>query len=38
VASALALIPRDIRTMRGGDPELPPVPDEPAAALEAAVS
>ncbi len=24
VASALALIPRDIRTMRSGDPELPP--------------
>ncbi len=29
VASALALIPRDIRTMRGGDPALPPVPEEP---------
>jgi predicted MFS family arabinose efflux permease len=38
VASALALIPRDIRTMRGGDPELPPVPDEPTAELEAALS
>jgi hypothetical protein len=38
VASALALIPRDIRTMRGGDPELPPVPDEPTVELEAAVS
>jgi hypothetical protein len=38
VASALALIPRDIRTMRGGDPALPLVPDAPAAALEAAVS
>jgi predicted MFS family arabinose efflux permease len=37
VASALALIPRDIRTMRSGDPGLPPVPDEPAAELEAAV-
>src|ERR1700733_2742888 len=36
-ASALALIPRDIRTMRGGDPALPLVPDAPAAALEAAV-
>jgi len=38
VASALALIPRDIRTMGGGDPELPPVPDEPTVELEAAVS
>ena len=38
VASALALIPRDIRTMRGGDPALPPVPEERAAELEAAVS
>src|SRR5580700_3988825 len=38
VASALALIPRDIRTMRGGDPELLPVPNEPSAELEAAVS
>jgi MFS family permease len=37
VASALALIPRDIRTMRSGAPSLPPVPDEPAAELEAAV-
>jgi predicted MFS family arabinose efflux permease len=38
VASALALIPRDIRTRRSGDPELPPVPEEPMAELEAAVS
>jgi len=38
VASALALIPRDIRTMRGGHPELPPVPVEPPAQPEAAVS
>ena len=37
LASALALIPRDIRTMRIGEPGLPPVPDEPAAELEAAV-
>jgi MFS family permease len=37
VASALALIPRDIRTMRSGQPSLPAVPDEPAAELEAAV-
>jgi sulfite exporter TauE/SafE len=37
VASALALIPRDIRTMRSGDPGLPPVPEEPAAELEAAL-
>ena len=37
-ASALALIPRDIRTMRGGDPGLPPAPVEPAVELEAAVS
>jgi predicted MFS family arabinose efflux permease len=37
VASALALIPRDIRTMRSGEPSLPPVPDELAAELEAAV-
>src|SRR5271154_4972972 len=37
VASAPALIPRDIRTMRGGDPELLPVPEEPTAELEAAV-
>jgi predicted MFS family arabinose efflux permease len=37
VASALALIPRDIRTMRSGGPSLPPVPDEPAAELEGAV-
>jgi hypothetical protein len=38
VASALALIPRDIRSMRIGDPGLPPVPEEAAAELEAAVS
>jgi len=37
VASALALIPRDIRTMRSSEPSLPAVPDEPAAELEAAV-
>ena len=37
VASALALIPRDIRTIRSGQPSLPAVPDEPAAELEAAV-
>jgi predicted MFS family arabinose efflux permease len=37
VASALALIPRDIRTIRSGEHSLPPVPDEPAAELEAAV-
>jgi predicted MFS family arabinose efflux permease len=37
VASALALIPRDIRTMRSGESGLTPVPDEPAAELEAAV-
>jgi len=37
VTSALALIPRDIRTMRSGDPGLPPVPEEPAAELEAAL-
>jgi len=37
VASALALIPRDIRTMRSGDPMLPPIPG-PTAELEAAVS
>jgi predicted MFS family arabinose efflux permease len=37
-ASALALIPRDIRTMRGGDPGLTPVPEEPTVELEAAVS
>src|SRR5271169_849815 len=38
VASTLALIPRDIRTMRSSEPSLPAVPDEPAAELEAAVS
>jgi hypothetical protein len=37
VASALALIPRDIRTIRSGEPSLPAVPDEPAVELEAAV-
>jgi len=38
VASALALIPRDIRTIRSSDVLVPPMPvlDEPAAALEAA--
>ena len=38
VASALALIPRDIWTMRSGDPDLPAAAGEPAAELEAAVS
>jgi predicted MFS family arabinose efflux permease len=38
VASALALIPRDIRTMRSGGSALAPVPGEPEAELEAAVS
>ncbi len=40
-ASALALVPRDIRTIRSGDAERPavsPVAGEPAADLEAAVS
>jgi len=37
MASALALIPRDIRTMRSSDPGLPPVPEEQAAELEAAL-
>ena len=35
VASALALIPRDIRTIRSGDAPVPPVPEVPAAPLEA---
>ena len=35
VASALALIPRDIRTMRSGTAQAPPAPREAAAALEA---
>ena len=34
VASALALIPRDIRTIRSGDGPVPPVPEELAARLE----
>jgi predicted MFS family arabinose efflux permease len=38
VASALALIPRDIRTMRSGALAVPPAPEEPAAELEPAVS
>jgi len=38
VASALALIPRDIRAMRSDDPGLPPVPEEPAVELEAAAA
>ena len=38
VASALALIPRDVRTMRGGEAVTPPAPGEPAIELEAAVS
>src|SRR6201998_3380963 len=37
VASALALIPRDIRTMRSSDPGLPPVAEEPEAQLEPAL-
>jgi predicted MFS family arabinose efflux permease len=36
VASALALIPRDIRTIRNSDALAPPALEEPAAALEAA--
>jgi hypothetical protein len=38
VVSALALVPRDIRTMRGGDAAIPPGPEEPAVELQAAVS
>jgi predicted MFS family arabinose efflux permease len=38
VASALALIPRDVRTMRGGDAGAPSAYGEPAVELEAAVS
>jgi len=38
VVSALALIPRDIRTMRGGDGATPPAPEQPAVELQAAVS
>jgi predicted MFS family arabinose efflux permease len=38
VASALALIPRDVRTMRGGDVVRPSAPGEPAVELEGAVS
>ena len=36
VASALALIPRDIRTIRSSDAPVPPVLEDPAARLEAA--
>ena len=36
VASALALIPRDIRTMRSGDALVPPAPEDTVARLEAA--
>jgi MFS family permease len=36
VASALALIPRDIRTIRSSDTPVPPVLQDPAAKLEAA--
>src|SRR6266700_5634810 len=36
IASALALIPRDIRTIRSGDGPVPPVPEELATALEGA--
>jgi hypothetical protein len=36
VASALALIPRDIRTFRSDDTPIPPAPEDMAAALEAA--
>jgi predicted MFS family arabinose efflux permease len=35
LASALALIPRDIRTIRSSDDLLPPAIEEPAAELEA---
>jgi MFS family permease len=35
LASALALIPRDIRTIRNSDPALPPAAEDPATALEA---
>jgi hypothetical protein len=38
VVSALALVPRDIRTMRGGADAIPPGPEEPAVELQAAVS
>ncbi len=38
VASALALIPREVRVMRGGDAATPPATGEPAVELEAAVS
>ena len=36
VAAALALIPRDIRTMRSGDAPVPPAPEDTVARLEAA--
>ncbi len=36
LASALALIPRDIRTIRSGDDLMPPTVEEPVAELEAA--
>jgi hypothetical protein len=36
VASALALIPRDIRAIRSSDAPLPPPLEDPAAALETA--
>jgi len=36
VASALALIPRDIRTMRSSDPALPAVPEPAELEVEAA--
>jgi hypothetical protein len=38
VASALALIPRDIRTMRSDHPDLSRVPEERAVELEAALT
>ena len=38
VASALALIPRDVRTMRGGDPAVPPAAAEAAGELLDVVS
>ena len=38
MASALALIPRDIRTMRSDGPGLPPVPEKRAMELEAALT
>jgi hypothetical protein len=36
IASALALIPRDIRTFRSDDTPVPPAPEDMAVALEVA--